>query len=194
MAFSITDWNINPNRNWYVVISDTGSEINVNLYTTQADAEADTNLVASGVGSYGTNSQIILVMEDAGTPDISLFNSDLDYHITVTGISGDTTKLLHIAPFVDLDEISDGIYQSTTLIQERALYEINLHTHSVKIRSIDLAGPYPAVCVGDVLGIQSDRMSLDVMSIVTETVITGTPDSLTMQAVTNEYVDMVYNG
>ena len=108
--------------------------------------------------------------------------------------SGDAQKIFHVAPFVDLDEISDGIYKSTALIQARALYEINLHTHIAKDSSIDLAGPFPGIAVGDVLQIQSDRRSLDVLATVTETVVTGTPDSLTAQVETSEYVDMLYNG
>jgi hypothetical protein len=194
MSFAITDWNLNPNRNWYVVLSDSGSGIQVDLYTTQANSEAETNLVASGTGGYGTGSQITMAMDDAGTPEISIFNSDLDYHIVVTGESGDTQKTFHIAPFVDLDEISDSIYKSTALIQARALHEINLHTHTAKYRSISLAGPFHNIEVGDVLRIQSTRRDIDVLSTVTETVITGTPDSLTAQIETVEYIDMVYNG
>jgi len=194
MAFVITDWNLNPNRNWYVVISDSGSGIQVDLYTTQANAGAGTSLVASGTGDYGTGSQITLDMDDDGTPEISLFNSDLDYHLAVTGESGDTSKTYHVAPFVDMDEISDGIYKSTDLIQARALHEINLHTHTAKERSLSLAGPFQDIEAGDVLRIQSTRRDIDVLSTVTETVITGTPDSLTAQIETVEYIDMVYNG
>ncbi len=194
MSFAITEWNLNPNRNWYAVISDSGSGIQVELYTTQANAEAGTNLVASGTGAYGAGTQIALTMDDAGTPDITLFNGDLDYHIAVTGGSGDAQKIFHIAPFVDLEEISDGIYKSTALIHARALYEINRHTHVAKERSLNLAGPFPDIPVGNVLQIQSTRRDMDVLATVTETVITGTPDSITAQVETVEYVDMVYNG
>ena len=190
MSFAITEWNLNPNRNWYVSVSDSGSGIQVDLYTTQAQ----TNLVASSTGEYGAGTQITLTMADAGTPEISLFNSNLDYHIAVTGEAGDSSKIFHIAPFVDLDEINDGIYKSTALIQARALYEINLHTHTTKERSIDLARPFPEISVGDVLQVQSDMRGIDVLTTVTQTAITGTPDSLTAQVETVEYVDMVYNG
>jgi hypothetical protein len=194
MSFAITDWNLNPNRNWYVTIDDSGSGIQVDLYTTQANTEAETNRVASGTGAYGTGSQITLVMDDAGTPEISLFNSDLDYHLAVTGESGDTSKTYHVAPFVDMDEISDGIYKSTALIQARALYEINLHTHTTKTITLSLASQFLGINVGDVVRIQSDRRNIDVLTTVTETVITGEPDSLTAEIETKEYVDTTYNG
>ena len=194
MSFTITDWNLNPNRNWYVFLSDSGSDISVELYTSQADADAKTNLVASGAGAYGAGTQINFSMEDGGTPEISLFNSDLDYHIAVSGQSGDLSKLFHMAPFVDLDEINDGIYKSTALIQVRALHEINTHTHTSKERSIDLAGPFHQILVGDVLRVQSAARGIDVLTTVTETAITGTADSLTAQVETVEYVDLVYNG
>lgn len=194
MSFIITDWNLNPNQDWYVVISDSGTGINVDIYTTQENAQAETNLVASGTGEYGTGTQISLVMDVDGTPEISFFNTDLDYHIAVTGTSGDISKIYHVAPFVDLEEISDSIYKSTDLIQARATYEINLHTHITKERSLGLAGPYPSILVGDVLRIQSDRCNLDALTTVTETVITGTPDSLISQVSTVEYVEMTING
>jgi hypothetical protein len=130
MSFTITEWNLNPNRNWYLFLSDSGSDISVELYTSQADADAKTNLVASGAGGYSAGTQITLSMEDDGTPEISLFNSDLDYHLAVTGQSGALSKLFHLAPFVDLDEINNEIYQSTALFQARVLHEINTHTHT----------------------------------------------------------------
>lgn len=194
MSFTITEWNLNPNRNWYIFLSDSGSYISVELYTSQADANAKTNLVASGAGGYGAGTQITLSMEDDGTPEISLFNSNLEYHLAVTGLSGDLSKLFHMAPFVDLDEINNGIYQSTALIQAKALHEINTHTHTSKERVIDLAGPFHQILVGDVLRVQSDTRGLDVLTTVTETAITGAADSLTAQVETVEYVDLVYNG
>ncbi len=194
MSFTIEDWNVNPNRNWYVFLSDSGADISVELYTTQADADAKASLVASGSGRYGTGTRISLTIADRGIPEISLFNPDLDYHIAVTGRSGDLSKLYHVAPFVDLDEINDGIYKSSALIRARALFEINAHSHTQKQRALELAGPFPEIRVGDVLQIQSDMRDLDVLTVVTETAITGTPDSLTAQVETVEYVDLVYNG
>lgn len=194
MSFTITNWNINPNRNWYIVISDSGSDIQVDLYTTQSDAESSTNLVASGSGSYGTGTQITLTMDASGTPEISLFNLSLEYHIAVTGGSGDSQKIFHIAPFVDLDEINNGIYKSSELIQARATYEINAHTHVSKNKSISLASPFSDVLAGDVVRIQSTRRDIDVLTEVDEFAIKGTQNSLTSTVETIEYEDLVYNG
>ena len=194
MSFAITDWNLNPNQNWYVVISDSGTGIQVDLYTTQTDAETETNLTASGSGEYGTGCPVALTMADGGSPEISFFNSALDYHIAVMGQSGDASKIYHVAPFVDLPDVNNGVYQSSALIQKRALHEINLHTHTSRQRSLTLAGPFPNIIPGGILRIQSDMRSIDVLTTVTETVITGTPDSLTAQVETVEYVDFVFNG
>ena len=40
MAFSIDSWNINPNRAWFVRLSDSGSGISVELYLSPEDAQA----------------------------------------------------------------------------------------------------------------------------------------------------------
>jgi hypothetical protein len=38
MSFAINDWNLNPNRLWYIKIIDIGTKISVELYRTQEDA------------------------------------------------------------------------------------------------------------------------------------------------------------
>lgn len=191
---SIIEWNINPNQDWYVVLKDSGSDILVQLYNFKSDAESEINVVAEGNGAYGSGSEVQLNMNVLGSPIISVFNSDLVHHITVIGDSGDSNKIYHIAKFVDLEDISNGIYKSTDLIKSRILYEINEHTHVKKERSISLAGVYPDISVGGVVNIQSDIRGLDVLSIVTGNKITGTINSLTTQIETVEYVDMVHNG
>ena len=40
MAFSITDWNVNENREWFIRLYDNGSNIGIRLFHTQSDAES----------------------------------------------------------------------------------------------------------------------------------------------------------
>jgi len=190
MSFIIADWNINPNRNWYVKLIDTGTRISVKLYPTQADAAADTNLVAEGTADYGTASESALSMDDAGTPEISVFNTALTYHLKVSGQNGDATKTFNVTPFIDLPDINNNIYRSETLIQKKATSQINQHTHTAKIRSIGVGNHNPILSTDDVLSIQSTMRDLNVLATVSELVIIATPDSLTDQVEAIQYTDV----
>jgi hypothetical protein len=61
MSFAITEWNLNPNQNWYVKISDSGSDILVELYESEDDLTAGTGLTASGSVDYGTDEGAVAV-------------------------------------------------------------------------------------------------------------------------------------
>jgi len=190
MTFAITEWNLNPNRNWYVKLADAGSEISIKLYLTAADAVADTNLVAEGTAAFGTGVEAALAMDAAGAPEISLFNAALSYHLKVSGADSDTTKTFHVMPFVDLPDINNSIYRSELLINKKATIEINRHTHTAKIRSIGVGNHNPALAVDDVLGVQSTMRGIDVLTTVSERVIIATPDALTDQIETIQYADV----
>lgn len=190
MSFSITYWNLNPNRDWYIKLSDAGDDMLVELYPTQSDAEAGTNLTASGSADFGSDSEVVLVMDDGGSPEISLFDAGATYHLKVSGQDAGATKIFHVSPFADLPEVSHGIYQSWAMVTPRARYEINAHTHTAKIKSIGIANHIPAMKTGDVLQIQSARLGVDVLTTVTELTISGTPDSLVNTVETIEYVDL----
>jgi hypothetical protein len=58
---AIVNWNIAENIVWYVRLADVDGVISVELFLTQADAEAQTNMQASGSGSYGTSQSVALV-------------------------------------------------------------------------------------------------------------------------------------
>jgi len=192
MPFAITEWNLNPNRNWYVKLADAGTNISIKLYPTQADAAANTNLVAEGTAVFGTGSETLLLMTATGSPLISLFNDALMYHLKVSGADADVAKTFHIKPFVDLPDINHNVYRSESLIQKKALAEINTHTHTAKIRNIGIANHNPNLSTDDVLNIQSTMRSLNVMATVSELLISGTPDSLIDQVETVEYLDLTH--
>jgi len=190
MSFAIIEWNLNPNRNWYVKLADAGSDISVKLYATQADAAADTNVVAEGTAEFGTDSESTLIMKTGGTPEISLFNEALTYHIKVSGADSDAQKTYKITPFVDLPGINHNIYRSETLIQQKAITEINSHTHTSKIRDIGIAAHIPELKTGDTINIQSALRDINVLSTTTEVLIIATPDTLINQIETVQYIDL----
>jgi len=192
MGFSITDFNINPNQDWYVKISQDGSDILVELYLSEADATGGVDMVASGSTNFGTDSEVTLVMEEGSSVQISFFNSDLEYHMKVAGSDSDTTKTFHISPFVDLEEISHNLYQSQDLLTRRAVKEINEHTHTSLFKDLTLATLVDGLEINDILEIDSDFRGKTTNNIVNTITIIGTHNSLTCSLSAVEFLDFIH--
>lgn len=189
MALSVVNWNIDENRVWFVRLSDTGSAVLVELYLTQANAQARTNLQASGTSTgYGSALVITLVNAVGATVPVTLFRDEYTWHLTVAGLNGDTTKIYKIKEFIEMDEISHAIYRNSSLITARATAEINAHTYAAIIRQISLGTHFPEIEPGQILGVDSDRRGINDLSQITEIEIIGTPNSLVSRLETSKYM------
>ena len=176
---TVTSWNIAENRVWFVRLSDAGTAVQVELYLTQADAEGQANLQASGVSiGYGSALQVILTNETGATVPVSLFRDDNSWHLIVSGQNGDATKIYKVKEFVEADEISHAIYKNSALINSRALYEINSSTKAKITRNISLSVHVPTLEVGDIARLNSSRRGVNDLNQVNEFQIIGTTDSL----------------
>lgn len=174
MALSIVNWNVDENSVWYVRLVDTGSAVSVELYLTEADAEVQDNLQASGESDgYGSELEITLTNEDDAETPVSFLQDEYDWHIVVAGQNGDSTVIRKVNEFVELDEISHSIYRNSTLITSRATAEINVHTHAVIIRDISLGVHLPELEVGDITRLNSSRRGVYDLSQVVEHEIVG---------------------
>ena len=145
--FDVTDWNIEPNQKWFVKLSDGGATALVELFNTLADAQAGANRVAYGSAAFGVDVKAFLTA-DATPPSfgsLAKFNSQLDYHLKITGVDGDALKRFAIGPFTDLPPVEDPLMLSEEIITARATLEINRGTHSILRRSISLDSHYPAL-------------------------------------------------
>lgn len=191
MALSIENWNIDENIEWYVRPSDSGSGVSVEMYLTQADAQAQTNLQASGESSeYGSELEITLTNEEDAVTPVSLFREGYAWHLVVAGESGDSAKIFKVKEFVEMEEISHPIYRNGELITARATAEINAHTHAVIVRNIVLGTHLPEIEAGQIVGLDSDRLSIDDLSQIHEHQIIGTPDSLVSEVETQKYLEL----
>lgn len=177
MAFSVVDWNLNPNIRWYVVLSDSGSGISVDLYNDHPDNSPP--LVASAGVDYGYEIKVTLTQADGSPEDIEKFNETLDFHMKVNGQSGDSTKRFQIGPFVDLPDIEDPIYQSEDLISLRSYKEIHEHTRTKITRNIDLSSYEDEIGVGDVITLDLNREGINENLDVQSFTIRGSIDSVT---------------
>ena len=157
MAFSIDSWNINPNRAWFVRLSDAGSGISVDLYLTSSDAQAQTSRQAHGsTAAYGPELQVTL-SNDPGTAFPVSFFQDYPWHLKVSGASGDAVKVFKVKEFVDLDEIDHPIFRNSDLTSLRAAAEIDAHTHALIRKEITLGSHLPELEPGEIVRLSSSR-------------------------------------
>lgn len=189
--FTLAEWNINPNQDWYIKLSDATTEISVELYESSEDALSSANLIASGTCDFGTEKECTLVMEDGAGVTISFFNGALAYHLKVSGQSGDQMTIIHLFPFVDLPEINDSIYRSEDLILRKVTYEINAHTHVAVDKSVFLATVIEGLDINDIVKLSSSFRGQETYNIVDGITITGTKNSLLSTVEMVEYKDFV---
>ena len=163
MSFDIIDWNTDPNQRWFVKLSDIGSSMRVELFNSQADAQAPANRVAFGEVLFGAAQPVTL------TPDLTLpaygdpltkFNTSLSYHLVVSGQDGDATKIFAIGPFTDLQSVEDPLMLTEAMIQARGELEINRGTHSRFYSSLTLARHFPNLDEGEIVTLSSTKRSL----------------------------------
>lgn len=195
MAFEIIDWNLNPNILWYVKLRDTGSTFIVELFLTKADADAGTNIIAWQDGlSFGSDIPVLFGnLPDPVVISPSKFNEELSYQIKVSATDGSATRIFKVSPFVDLPDVNNSIYRSESLIQQRAIHEINEHTHVREIHDVGSPNHIPAIKSGEVCRINSTRLGIDVLTTIEELTIVGTKESLINQISTVAYTDLSYD-
>lgn len=169
MAFSIDGWNINPNRLWFVRLSDAGAGILAELFLTEADAQAGTNRQAHGVTiGHGSGLELTLEAESGAEISVSFFQSGHPWHVLVSGGVADPVVIFRVAEFVELDEISHPIYRNEDIIATRAKAEVDAHTHAVIEKNVALGAHLPTLEPGDVVRLDSDRRGTDQLLQVTE--------------------------
>ena len=90
---------------------------------------------------------------------LTKFNSQLDYHLKITGVNGDSAKRYAIGPFTDLPPVEDPLMLTEEIVFARATLEINRGTHSILRSSLDLDSHYPLLELGDIVTVTSSKRS-----------------------------------
>ncbi len=177
MPLEIANWNLSPNREWFVRLAWSDPVISVELYLTQADADGQANRQAAGSGSAGNDVPVTLAA-DPGALEISFYQQTEPWHLKVSGQAGDPVRVFHVKEFVDLADITHPAYRNADLVRARAAAEINAHTMANLSRTIAIAGHYPDLEPGDIVALNSTRRGIDQKCQVTGFTISGDPDSL----------------
>lgn len=131
---TLTDWNVEPNKKYFVKLSDTGSQVLAELFNTSAYAAAGTNRVAYGNCAYGADVELTLT-NDSEYPSITYFNFTKSYHLKVTFTAGDSETTYQVGPFYDKD-IHDTLCYTEDQQLARAQLEINRGTHSIDSKTL----------------------------------------------------------
>lgn len=151
---SITDWNVIPNKLYFVKLSDNGSQVLVELFNTQAYAQAGSNRVAYGNCAYGISQEVDLT-DDSTYPAIDYFNNSKSYHLKVTFSGSESAAIFKAGPFYD-KEINDILCCTADMQAARAAAEINKGTHSVDTKSLTLSSHDTDIRDGLVVTVNTD--------------------------------------
>lgn len=159
--FNLINWNVNPNRDWYVKLSDAGTGVLVELFLTQASLQAGTSRQAYGTSSgYGSAVNVTLTVDSGATVSVSLYQDRLTWHVQVLGAAGYSTTSFLVKKFFEKQEIQHAAYVNGSLADSRALGEINYSTNIRKIYSLSLA-QFVDMSLGDVVAFDSDRIAAE---------------------------------
>ena len=186
MAFEVTDWNILPNQRFFVKLSDGGTQMQIDIYNTQADMDASTNRVASATVNFGTDIEATITADStppSSGESLAKFNTDLSYDLKATGIDGDTTKKFQVGPFTDLSPIEDPLLVTEAMIQARATLEINKGTHAKLSRALRLDTHYPALNERDIVTVSSTNRGLST--------VRHRVDNIRIEAIINEDKELI---
>jgi len=189
MTIAVTNWNVAENVTWFVRVADNGAGLAVELYASQADATAQTNLQAAGAtAGYGTELDVTLTAAEGAS--VTLWQDVYVWHLQVAGQAGDAARILRVGSFVDLEEIVHPIYREEALITRRAAAEIDAHTHARLAKTLTLGTHLPELEVGDILQVDSARRSLSILAQVDTHTIQGDPDALISEVTVSSYLEL----
>lgn len=159
------------------------------FFTTKADRDAGTNRVAYGVFAFGAAVEVVLV-QDAETPVISLFNDQETWHCIVTLLEEDPQAVFAIGPFTDKQEVIDPLLVSAQARLDRALREIDEGTHIKINRDLTPGVHFQGLEVGNTRKLQDNMRGLNQSVRIESITIHGDKDSLIDTIRTVEFKDV----
>ena len=188
MSADIILSNITPNQKWFAKLSDAGADGLVELFNSEAAAEAGSNRVAYGSFDFGTAVAVVLT-DDTEDPEIGYFNSYSAWHLTVTLLNGDSTTIIPFGPDTILPEIIDPLLVTDQACGDRAKLEIDKHTHIKISRTLTLGTHIQNLEVNDKRRLRDIARGLDQQVRVDDIKIMGDEKSLTDIITVTEFED-----
>lgn len=170
-GLEISDWNVSPNKLWYITIDSDEYDENmmVYLFDTLVDLNAGTNLVASGIIDPDTLTIVLYDTEDVVVP---FYYTDYPYHLTVSEYP-EYSAQFKINPLTDMSEIRHPIYNNSNIVLSKGEAELNLHTYAVLKKELVLGTHLPELEIGDTVEFVSTRRASTNNSQVLSQTISG---------------------
>ena len=188
MAANVYSGNLKPNQQYFVKIGPSDGAGLVELFNTQAYAEAGTNRVAYGTFEFGQGQEVILT-NDSEDPEIELFTDQEDWHIRVTLLNGDPEAIIRYGPVTDKSDISDPLLVDSQALLDRGTREVDEGTHTKISRTISLGTHAQGLETNDKRRLRDGMRGLDRQVRVDDIVIRGTTGSLNDTVVAVEFED-----
>lgn len=167
----IQDWNVKPNQTWYIMVDG----YSVSLYSTLADLQANTNVVATGTADSATL-RAVLAYASSGE-ELDYYYQDVAYHLTLSAYSSIGKHYFKLKPMTDLSEIRHPIYNNPSLVEMRGEAELDLHTYAVLKREVTLGVHFPEMEPGEIIYDSSTRRGKSRTAQILSHTINGSIDS-----------------
>jgi hypothetical protein len=147
---------------------------------------------ASGQSTgYGSDLPVTLNNDPGATHPVSLYQSNIPWHIMVSGSPDDPNKILRIKAFVEAQPIEHPIYRNSAIAETRATAELDAKTHARTTYTVQLGLHLPAVAEGSTAAISSTSRDInDTGQVLRHRIrgganyLTSTIDIVTFQPVT----------
>ena len=181
---TLLNWNVYPNQLWYVkLIGDSGSGMVVQLFETEADLTAGTNITASGIVDADT---LEVVLSDSLSVDMEFYYEDYTAHLTVSKLlTGTATRSFKLKPLTDISEIDHAIYNNSNISISRGEAELDLHTYAILRREIALGSHLPELECGEFVELNSVRRNkLEKSQVLSMTIAGSASDDGTSELIT----------
>jgi len=170
-GIEISNWNVSPNKLWYldiIITNDEYDDIIVSLYDSLAALNTGTNAVATGIIDYDT---LTVILYD-GTTALPFYYTDYPYHFTISEYPIENVQF-KINPLTDISEIRHPIYNNSNIVLSKGEAELNLHTYSVLKKELVLGTHLPELEIGDTVEFISTRRASTNNSQVLSQTISG---------------------
>jgi hypothetical protein len=177
---SISNSNLEPNITWYIAMWSNSTDVALRCHQTLADAQADTNTIATGVAGIGTDVPLTLNQTPGAPITISKYDNEIPWHLLMVAGQWEDTVIMKMGPWSDMEQVKHAIYQNREIIPYRAAALINKGTKLDTQIDISYAGTIYNLEPNNVVRINSTFMSKDIYTIAREISIELTPDAMLM--------------
>lgn len=184
---SIDNVNLEPNIKWFIRLTRSGGSLLVYCYQSLTDLQNLVNLIASATVTCAASQQVTLTQATGSPVTLAKFNTEIAWHLVVSGGLSDTSANFQVGPWSDMDAVKHALYSNADIIPYRASALINAGTQLDKKITIVNAGVVYNMEPNDTVRVDSDHLSVDYYTTVRDVSVELTQDSMLMSITTSKF-------